>query len=132
MKCLQFFGSETLRLVARVAVCVACSLVAVAAPVTNAPIDWRHRIPGSEFERNATGEWVSPVIRPPFPCDEVIYCWHLDRPGDSFRLFLKAEFGPGDNTEWLYAGYWGSVKTLSQTARPLSSLKACWRWTGSS
>jgi hypothetical protein len=52
------------------------------------------------------GAWV----RPPFPFEELIYSWHLHRPGDTFRLFLQAGFGPGDETEWLYAGCWGAVK----------------------
>lgn len=74
------------------------------------PIDWRHRIPASAFAPTAAGEWTSPWVQAAFPFEELIYAWHLHRPGDSFRLYLKAGFGPADETDWLYAGFWGGSK----------------------
>jgi hypothetical protein len=85
---------------------------ALAAPVTQAPTDWRHRVPSSAFERTAGGEWTSILVQPGFPFEELIYSWHLDRPGDTFRLYLKVAFDSGDESEWLYAGYWGTVPDL--------------------
>ncbi len=79
-----------------------------ATPATKAPIDWRHRIPASAFQQSKEGEWTSPLVQPDFPFEELIYSWHLHRPGDTFRLYLKTVFGPGDETEWLYAGCWGA------------------------
>ena len=86
---------------------------AFTAPTTNAPIDWRHRIPSSAFEATADGEWTSPLVEPPFPFEELIYSWHLHRPGDTFRLYLKVAFGTDDESEWLHAGYWGAVQDLA-------------------
>jgi len=83
---------------------------ALTAHATNAPIDWRHRIASSEFLKTADSEWTSPLVQPPFPFEELIYSWHLHRPGDTFRLYLQATFGPEDESEWLYAGYWGVVQ----------------------
>src|ERR1700752_4222214 len=74
---------------------------------------WRHRIDGSEFQKSADGEWISPVVKPDFAFDELIYSWHLHKPGDTFRIYLKAVFAPGDETDWLNAGYWGAVKDLN-------------------
>ena len=31
------------------------------------------------------------------------------RTGDTFRIQLKAVFGPGDESPWLDAGFWGAV-----------------------
>lgn len=77
-----------------------------------APIDLRHRIPSEAFEQTAAGEWTSPLVQPACPFDELIYSWHLHRPGDTFRLYLKVTFAPGDESGWLYAGYWGAVEHL--------------------
>lgn len=88
---------------------------AVAEPAAAAPSatggstarDWRHRIAASEFTLTKDGAWLSPEVRPPVRFDELIYSWHLNQPGDTFRLYLKAGFAPGDDTGWLYAGFWG-------------------------
>jgi len=82
------------------------------------PKDWRHRIPGSGFKKTADGEWTSPLIRPPFSYDELVYSWHLNYPGDCFRLYLKVRFGRAAETEWLYAGYWGQVKDPVTNRQP--------------
>lgn len=74
--------------------------------------DWKHRIEGTAFKRTGAGEWISPLIRSPFAYDELVYAWHLRYPGDTFRLYLKARFAAGDETEWLYAGYWGRIKEI--------------------
>jgi hypothetical protein len=54
-------------------------------------------------------EWVSSRIEAPFPFDELIYSWHIHQPGDTFRLYLQAGFGPDDNSDWLPAGFWGPL-----------------------
>jgi hypothetical protein len=83
------------------------------------PLDWRHRIPSSAFEKAVDGEWTSPLVQPDFPFDELIYSWHLHRPGDTFRIYLKVGFGPVDETDWLYAGFWGAVKDpVAKRTRP--------------
>jgi len=74
--------------------------------------DWRHRIAASEFTQTTDGAWLSPEVRPQVPFDELIYSWHLNRPGDTFRLYLRVGFAPGDETGWLYAGFWGAVDDL--------------------
>lgn len=81
-------------------------------PSATGPIDWRHRISSASFGQTAPGEWISPLVQPPFAFDELIYSWHLQKPGDAFRLYLKAVFAPGDESDWLYAGYWGEVEPL--------------------
>lgn len=84
----------------------------LAATGTNVPMDWRHSIPTSVFQKTAEAEWTSPLTQPPFAFEELIYSWQFQRPGDSFRLYLKVTFGPMDETEWLYAGFWGSVQNM--------------------
>lgn len=98
------------RIIAGFALAITCLGAAFSnAADTNAPLDWRHRIPASAFERTGAGEWTSPLVQPPFAFEELIYCWHLAKPGDTFRLFLKTTFGPNDESGWLYAGFWGAV-----------------------
>ncbi|MCX7766097.1 MAG: hypothetical protein N2246_05260, partial [Candidatus Sumerlaeia bacterium] len=75
------------------------------------PIDWEINIPREEFRNTGSGEWLSPSIKPPFPFDELIYSWNAALPeSEAFRLYLKVTFGRGDETSWLYAGFWGAVK----------------------
>ena len=107
-----------------VSICLCVSLACLAAassaaPVTNAPLDWRHRIPASAFQKTAPGEWTSPLVQPAFAFEELIYSWHLRQPGDTFRLYLKVIFGPSDETDWLYAGFWGTVTdAITNRQRP--------------
>ena len=92
---------------------------AAAAAGQVAALDWRHRIPASAFEKTADGEWTSPLVQPAFAFDELIYSWHVHRPGDTFRLYVKAGFGPADETDWLYAGFWGVLKdSVAKRTRP--------------
>jgi len=75
------------------------------------PIDWRKKISSKSFKPCGDGEWVSPVVTPPFAFDELIYSWTLRMEKDqAFRLYLKAIFGPKDETVWLYGGFWGDLK----------------------
>ena len=75
------------------------------------PIDWRKKIPSESLSPGGEGEWISDVITPPFAFDELIYSWTLRMEKDrAFRLYLKAIFGPGDETAWLYGGFWGDLK----------------------
>jgi len=90
--------------------CAVCCVVGSAGSQEGvAARDWRHRVLASDFSKTGSREWTSATVATPFRYEELIYCWHLNRPGDSFRLYLKAGFGPGDETEWLYAGYWGRL-----------------------
>lgn len=100
---------------------VACCVSCLAGPANGQAADgqdWRHRVNSAEFTGSGAGEWISPRVTTPFPFQELIYCWHLDRPRDSFRLFLKAGFNGGGETEWLYAGYWGEVEGLLKDRKP--------------
>lgn len=69
-------------------------------------MDWRLRIPATDFQTNAPAQWTTPLLQPPFAFDELVYSWQCARRGDSFRLYLKVAFGHGDETDWLPAGYW--------------------------
>ena len=83
------------------------------------PIDWRHRIEAKELARSATGTWTSPLVAAAFPFNELIYCWNVRLPKDEgFRLYLQVEFGPGDASPWLYAGFWGKVKFSGKRTKP--------------
>ena len=83
-------------------------------------IDARHRIESSQFEQTGEREWTSPVVQAAFPFEELIYSWHLDRPGDTFRLQLKVVFDAGEDSPWLPAGYWGDVPNLVVGRKPPS------------
>ncbi len=83
------------------------------------PIDWRHRIEAKDLARSATGTWTSPLVAAAFPFNELIYCWNVRLPKDEgFRLYLQVEFGPGDASPWLYAGFWGKVKFSGKRTNP--------------
>lgn len=76
------------------------------------PIDWRHDIPADQMRKTSDGEWTSPVVEPPFAFDELIYSWGVRlNDGEAFRIYLKAAFAPGDDTGWLYGGFWGDLKS---------------------
>jgi hypothetical protein len=99
---------------------------AVAAPLGTAtpsgavaPIDWRHRTETKELARSGKGVWTSPLVKAGFPFDVLIYYWNVRLPRDEgFRLYLQAEFGPGDESPWLYAGFWGNVRLSAKRAKP--------------
>jgi hypothetical protein len=83
------------------------------------PVDCRHSIEPKELARSAKGVWASPPVKAEFPFDELIYCWNVRLPKDEgFRLYLQVEFGPGDVSPWLYAGFWGNVKLGAKRAKP--------------
>ena len=83
------------------------------------PIDWRHRIEASELAQSGKGVWTSPIVKAALPFNELIYYWNVRLPKDEgFRLYLKAEFGPGDASPWLYAGFWGNVKLTGKRTKP--------------
>ncbi|MGD0258722.1 MAG: C39 family peptidase [Verrucomicrobiota bacterium] len=84
-----------------------------------APIDWRHRIEARELARSGKGAWTSPLVKAGFPFDELIYYWNVRLPRDEgFRLYLQVEFGPGDASPWLYAGFWGNVRLSAKRTKP--------------
>ena len=89
------------------------------APGAVKPIDWRHRIEAKALTRSGKGAWTSPLVKAAFPFNELIYYWNVRLPKDEgFRLYLQVEFGPGDASPWLYAGFWGNVKLTSKRAKP--------------
>ena len=83
------------------------------------PIDWRHRIEAKELAPSGKGVWTSPLVQAAFPFNELIYYWNVRLPKDEgFRLYLQVEFGAGDASPWLYAGFWGNVKLTGKRAKP--------------
>lgn len=85
-----------------------------AANVTTPTADWRNRILPTEFEKTADGDWVTSSVVTPFAFDELIYFWNIRMPRDQgFRLYVQVSFAPGDDSPWLYAGFWGKVKPFS-------------------
>ena len=89
------------------------------APGAPKPIDWRHRIEAKALSRSGNGTWTSPRVKAAFPFNELIYYWNVRLPKDQgFRLYLQVEFGPGDASPWLYAGFWGNVKLTGKRAKP--------------
>lgn len=82
-------------------------------PDAIAPIDWRKKIPAESFGKTDIGDWISPVIEALFAFDELIYSWNIRLDKDeAFRIYLKVAFAPGDETDWLYAGFWGKPKEM--------------------
>jgi len=83
------------------------------------PIDWRHRTEARELARSGKGAWTSPLVKAGFPFDELIYYWNVRLPKEEgFRLYLQVEFGPGDASPWLYAGFWGNVRLTTKRTKP--------------
>jgi hypothetical protein len=89
-----------------------CSCVSPPSGGAGGPVDFRKRVPPSAFQRVAPQVWVTGEINPGGPFDELIYSWQIARPGDTFRLQLQVVFAPGDQTDWLPAGYWGAGNDL--------------------
>ena len=85
---------------------------------TAPPRDWRHRIPAAALHPTATNEWTSDLVHTPWSFDELVYAWHPRTNAGAFRLYLQAEFGTGDQSPWLYAGFWGPVATLVTNRQP--------------
>ncbi|MBN1899690.1 C39 family peptidase [Candidatus Sumerlaeota bacterium] len=80
-----------------------------ATPEKILPIDWRNAIRAESFSKTDEGCWISPVITAPFAFEELIYSWSIRlKKGEAFRIYLKVAFTPGDETDWLYAGFWGA------------------------
>jgi hypothetical protein len=97
----------------------ASPLVMATLPGSVKPIDWRHRLEARELARSEKGAWTSPLVKAAFPFDQLIYYWNVRLPKDEgFRLYLQVEFGPGDTSPWLYAGFWGNVKLTAKRAKP--------------
>jgi len=97
----------------------AAPLVVATAPGAVQPIDWRHRLEAKQLTPLEKGAWTSPLVKAAFPFDQLIYYWNVRLPKDEgFRLYLQVEFGPGDASPWLYAGFWGSVKLSGKRTKP--------------
>lgn len=88
-------------------------------PTTPAAIDWRDTIEPSQFTPAEPKTWISPTLAAQFPFDELIYSWSARVPSSQgFRLYLQVDFAPGDSSPWLYGGYWGTVKLVSERKDP--------------
>lgn len=89
-----------------------------ASPIT-APLDARQTVAAGDWRPEAQGEWTTGVRRADFPFDELIYSWSVRLPErQGFRLYLRVGFGPGDESPWLYAGYWGVVELVASRSNP--------------
>lgn len=82
-------------------------------------IDSRAKLEPREFSKTGSDTWESEWKRAEFPFDEMIYYWNapLER-GEGFRLYLQVRFKEGDESPWLYAGYWGRVKPSGPREKP--------------
>ncbi len=83
------------------------------------PLDCRRHTSPSEFLPTHAGDWECGWQSADFPFDELIYWWEcrLER-GEGFRLYLQAAFAGSETSPWLYAGYWGRVKSVAHRAEP--------------
>jgi hypothetical protein len=83
------------------------------------PIDSRLIVASSRFAREAAGSWVTREVKPQFAFDELIYSWHL-RLGanEGFRLYVRVKSEAGDDSPWLYAGYWGKIQHVEKRKEP--------------
>jgi hypothetical protein len=98
---------------------VATPLGVATVPGAAKPIDWRHSIKANALARSGKGTWTSPLVKAAFPFNELIYYWNVRLPkAEGFRLYLQVEFGPGDASPWLYAGFWGNVKLSGKRTKP--------------
>ena len=83
------------------------------------PVDLRLTVDAARFTKEADGTWVTREIKPKFAFDELIYSWHLRLAADEgFRLYLRVKSEAGDDSPWLYAGYWGKVKHVEKRKEP--------------
>jgi hypothetical protein len=92
---------------------------AASAGASIGPIDSRLIVAASRFDRQADGSWVTREIKPRFAFDELIYSWHLRLAADEgFRLHLRVKSEAGDDSPWLYAGYWGKIRQVEKRKEP--------------
>ena len=79
------------------------------------PIDASHRLKPGDFAQTKLGTWETKWQKADFPFDELIYYWNarLERE-EGFRLYVQASFGGGDETPWLYGGFWGRVPLVRE------------------
>lgn len=81
--------------------------------------DVRMKLDSDGFNKVGNGEWVSSTARPKFPFDELIYSWDTSvADSEGFRLFLQVDFPGGEQSPWLYAGYWGDVELEESRETP--------------
>lgn len=86
---------------------------------TTAPVDSRYAVRAGKFRKAGKGVWLTPATRTELPFDELIYYWKVRLPRDEgFRLYLQVGFGGGDESPWLYAGYWGVVELAGERSNP--------------
>ena len=116
----------TILLPTLLALCLgACGCRTHPAPTASAPaaaarpIDSRLTVNAAQFTKDADGAWITGEIQPAFGFDELIYSWHLRLAADQgFRLYLRVKSEAGDNSPWLYAGYWGKVRHVEKRSEP--------------
>jgi len=82
-------------------------------------IDAKDEVRPEEFRSSKEGSWESEWKAAEFAFDELVYFWNaaLER-GEGFRLYLQVQFKPGDESPWLYAGFWGRVKFAGNRKEP--------------
>jgi len=84
------------------------------------PIDVLYDLMGSEFIYSPEQQgWISKIHSSKLPFDELIYSWNVHLPeGEGFRLYLKVYYNKLNASDWLYAGYWGTVNLQSNREKP--------------
>ena len=114
------FGSKLAQAEAANQIVAAATPLAAATPRRSIkPIDWRHHIEAKALAHSGKGTWTSPLVKAAFPFNELVYYWNVRLPKQQgFRLYLQAEFGPGDASPWLYAGFWGDIKLSGKRSKP--------------
>jgi hypothetical protein len=76
-------------------------------------------VAASQFTRAADGAWATGEVEPEFAFDELIYSWHIRlAPEEGFRLYLRVKAEDGEDSPWLYGGYWGKVKNHEKRKEP--------------
>ena len=84
-----------------------------------AAIDLREIIPSDEFRSAKKGVWISDLHKTEIPFNEMIYSWQVKLTSDEgFRLYIQVTFQDGEQSPWLYAGYWGKVDLVESRTNP--------------
>ena len=79
------------------------------------PIDASATIAPEEFTVAGEDVWMTDSVKAPFKFDELIYSWQIKiSENEGFRLYIQVSFDNGDESPWLYAGYWGDVPTVTE------------------
>lgn len=82
------------------------------------PIDSSTKIKPAEFTKVSDGTWETKWHKAQFPFDELVYYWNarLER-DEGFRLYLQVNFPGGEESPWLYGGFWGRVPLVREARK---------------